>query len=172
MPGIADRQFAEGVLVCNFPRGLMEHRDVVTLFHEFGHALHHLLTEVDYPSLAGINGVAWDAVELPSQFLENFAWMPNVLRMISRHVRTGAVLPEDKIATLRRARSFHSGLAMVRQLEFALFDLRLHAEYEPNSGARIYETLAQVRDWKEQNRLPFAAINVNDSVTKSKFDNK
>jgi oligopeptidase A len=139
-------------LVCNFspPVGerpaLLTHSDVVTLFHEFGHALHHLLTEVDYPSLAGINGVPWDAVELPSQFLESFAWRPDVLRLISRHIDTGKALPDEKIQTINRVRTFNAGLALARQLEFALFDFRLHAEYTPARGARVAEVLAEVRD--------------------------
>ena len=138
-------------LVCNFnsPTGdrpsLLTHGEVVTLFHEFGHALHHLLTEVDYPSLAGINGVAWDAVELPSQFLENFAWRPELLADIGRHFETGAPLPREKIETLQRSRTFLAGLAMVRQLEFALFDFRLHEEYAPERGSRLRELLEEVR---------------------------
>jgi oligopeptidase A len=138
-------------LVCNFnpPMGdtpsLLTHNEVVTLFHEFGHGLHHLLTEVDYPSIAGVNGVAWDAVELPSQFMENFTWRPEVLAAFARHYQTGAPLPADKIATLNRSRTFLSGLAMVRQLEFALFDFRLHHEYSPAAGPRVHELLADVR---------------------------
>ncbi|HEU4618116.1 MAG TPA: M3 family metallopeptidase [Gammaproteobacteria bacterium] len=138
-------------LVCNFnpPAGgmpsLLTHAEVVTLFHELGHSLHHLLTTVDYPSLAGVNGVAWDAVELPSQFLENYAWLPEVLRRVSGHYETGAALPEDKIETLNRSRTFLAGLAMARQLEFALFDFRLHSEPEPASIERVYEILAEVR---------------------------
>jgi oligopeptidase A len=138
-------------LVCNFlPPGenrpaLLTHDDVLTMFHEFGHGLHHLLTRVDYPSLAGINGVAWDAVELPSQFFENYAWHPDVLRRISSHVETGAALPEEMQAQLRATRSFHAGLQMMRQLEFALFDFRLHAGYDPERGARVAEVLADVR---------------------------
>ncbi len=138
-------------LVCNFnaPAGdtpsLLTHSEVVTLFHEFGHALHHLLTEVDDPSIAGVNGVAWDAVELPSQFLENFTWRPEVLGDIGRHFETGEPLPRDKIETLNRSRTFLSGLAMVRQLEFALFDFRLHDEYTPQRGSRVLELLAEVR---------------------------
>ncbi|HEX6997504.1 MAG TPA: M3 family metallopeptidase [Gammaproteobacteria bacterium] len=149
LPGLERRPVAH--LVCNFspPVGdtpsLLTHSDVVTLFHEFGHALHHLLTEVDYPSLAGINGVAWDAVELPSQFLENYTWLPDVLRGIARHHRTNEPLPDAKIATLNRSRTFLSGLAMVRQLEFALFDFRLHHEYDPGRGGRVQELLAEVR---------------------------
>jgi oligopeptidase A len=139
-------------LVCNFlppsenRPALLTHDDVLTLFHEFGHGLHHLLTRVDYPSIAGINGVAWDAVELPSQFLENYAWHPDVLRRISSHVETGAPLPLETQTRLIATRSFHAGLQMMRQLEFALFDFRLHAEYAPAKGARVLEVLREVRD--------------------------
>jgi oligopeptidase A len=138
-------------LVCNFlPAGagkppLLTHDDVVTLFHEFGHGLHHMLTRVGYPSIAGINGVSWDAVELPSQFMENFAWQPQVLRDMARHYETGEALPADKQAQLLGSRTFHAGLATVRQLEFALFDFRLHAEYDPARGARVEEILGEVR---------------------------
>jgi oligopeptidase A len=117
----------------------------LTLFHEFGHGLHHLLTRVDYPSLAGIRGVAWDAVELPSQFFENYAWQPDVLQRISSHVITGATLPAQLQERLIQTRSFHAGLQMVRQLEFSLFDFRLHASYDPKLGGRIAEVLAEVR---------------------------
>ena len=138
-------------LVCNALPGAdgkvaqLTHDDVVTLFHEFGHGLHHLLTRVRYPSISGINGVAWDAVELPSQFMENYAWQPGVLRDITAHVETGAALPDDRIAQLLRTRSFQAGLATLRQVEFSLFDFRLHAEYDPAQGARIAAILAQVR---------------------------
>jgi oligopeptidase A len=138
-------------VVCNFnaPVGdtpsLLTHSEVVTLFHEFGHAIHHLLTEIDYPSIAGINGVAWDAVELPSQFLENFTWRPEVLGNIASHYQTGAALPPEKIDKLNRSRTFLAGLAMVRQLELALFDFRLHQEYSPAHGSRVDEILAEVR---------------------------
>jgi oligopeptidase A len=138
-------------LVCNFlpPNAgrpaLLTHDDVLTLFHEFGHGLHHLLTRVDYPSIAGINGVAWDAVELPSQFLENYAWYPDVLQKISCHVDTKATLPPEIQDRLIATRSFQAGLQMMRQLEFALFDFRLHAEYEPARGGRVMETLQHVR---------------------------
>jgi oligopeptidase A len=146
-----ERQLPVAYLVCNFnpPVGdtpsLLTHAEVVTLFHEFGHALHHLLTEVDYPSLAGVNGVAWDAVELPSQFLENFTWRPEVLRDVAQHYRTGAPLPPDKLEMMNRSRTFLAGLAMVRQLEFALFDFRLHHEYRPECGSRVHELIADVR---------------------------
>ena len=141
---------------------LLTHDDVLTLFHEFGHGLHHLLTRVDYPSLAGINGVAWDAVELPSQFMENYAWHPEVLGRISGHYLTGAPLPAEIQQRLRDTRSFHAGLQMARQLEFALFDFRLHAEYDPARGSRVLEILDEVRrqvavvpvpDW---NRFPMS----------------
>jgi oligopeptidase A len=138
-------------LVCNFlPPGqerpaLLTHDDVLTLFHEFGHGLHHLLTRVDYPSIAGINGVAWDAVELPSQFLENYAWHPEVLQRISGHFASGQPLPAEQQARLIATRSFHAGLQMMRQLEFALFDFRMHTEYSPERGGRILEILREVR---------------------------
>ena len=138
-------------LVCNFlPPGasrpaLLTHDDVLTLFHEFGHGLHHLLTRVDYPSLAGTNGVAWDAVELPSQFLENYAWHTDVLRRISGHFQTGAPLPAEKQSRLIATRNFHAGLQMMRQLEFALFDFRMHSEYSAARGGRVLELLREVR---------------------------
>jgi oligopeptidase A len=138
-------------LVCNFlppsdtQPALLTHDDVLTLFHEFGHGLHHLLTRVDYPSLAGINGVAWDAVELPSQFFENYAWQPAVLQRISKHVETGAALPQQLQARLIQTRTFQAGLQMVRQLEFSLFDFKLHAGYDPAMGGRIAQVLATVR---------------------------
>ncbi len=138
-------------LVCNFlppsdsRPALLTHDDVLTMFHEFGHGLHHMLTKVDYPSIAGINGVAWDAVELPSQFLENYAWHPEVLRQISGHFQSGAPLPEPMQSRLIATRSFHAGLQTMRQLEFALFDFRLHAEYAPERGGRIMEILNEVR---------------------------
>jgi len=138
-------------LVCNFlppsegKPALLTHDDVVTMFHEFGHGLHHLLTRVPYPSLAGINGVAWDAVELPSQFLENYAWNPDVLQRMSRHVESGLPLPLDKQVKLIATRSFHAGLQTMRQLEFALFDFRMHAEFDATRPARVLDTLAEVR---------------------------
>ncbi len=138
-------------LVCNFapPVGeqpsLLTHHDVLTLFHEFGHGFHHLLTRVNVPSVAGINGVPWDAVELPSQFLENFAWRDEVLPLISAHVTTGEPLPREMLARLQASRTFQAGMQTVRQLEFALFDFRLHAEYRPGQPPRIADTLAEVR---------------------------
>jgi oligopeptidase A len=138
-------------LVCNFLEAapgepaLLTHDDVVTLFHEFGHGMHHLLTRVGYPTLAGINGVAWDAVELPSQFMENYAWHPQVIRRMARHITTGEPLPETLLQQLIKTRSFHAGLQMLRQLEFAWFDFSLHAGYDPARGAQVNAVLAQVR---------------------------
>jgi len=149
---LADRlQLPVAHLVCNFaPPGpatpsLLSHDEVLTLFHEMGHALHHLLTRVDYPSVAGIHGVPWDAVELPSQFMEGFAWETEIIAMISGHHATGAPLPAPAMERLRASRVFQGGMHMVRQLEFALFDLRIHAEYAPARGGRILDILREVR---------------------------
>jgi len=124
---------------------LLTHDDVVTLFHEFGHGLHHLLTEVDLPGVGGINGVEWDAVELPSQFMENFAWRREALDLFARHWRSGERLGDDLFARMQAARHFHAGLFLVRQLEFGLFDFLLHHDYEPARGARALPLLAAVR---------------------------
>ena len=127
-------------LTCNFPPpvndqpALLRHDDVVTLFHEFGHGLHHMLTQVDCASVSGINGVAWDAVELPSQFLENWCWDPDALNLISSHVETGEPLPLVLLDKMQQARNYQSGMQMVRQLEFALFDFRLHNEFDAEPG--------------------------------------
>jgi oligopeptidase A len=147
-------------LVCNSlpPQddrpALLTHDDVVTLFHEFGHGLHHMLTRIGYPSIAGINGVAWDAVELPSQFMENYAWLPEVLARIGAHVVSGASLSEDKQRQLIATRSFQAGLHTLRQVEFALFDMRMHAEFDPARGANIYPLLAEVRAAVAVTRIP------------------
>ncbi|MGE3483078.1 MAG: M3 family metallopeptidase, partial [Gammaproteobacteria bacterium] len=131
-------------LVCNFtpPVGAgpacFTHDEVLTLFHEFGHGLHHMLTQVDYPGVAGIQGVAWDAVELPSQFMENWCWQREALILISGHCRTGEPLPDELFTRVLAARNFQSGMKMLRQLEFALFDFRLHLEYDPARGGRVY----------------------------------
>jgi oligopeptidase A len=138
-------------LVCNFtaPVGsapsLLTHDEVTTLFHEFGHGLHHMLTRVAYPSIAGINGVAWDAVELPSQFMENFVWRPEVLPLISARVTTGEPLPVDMLQRLLGTRTFNAALDTLRQIELASFDFELHANFVPAEGARIEETLESVR---------------------------
>ena len=144
-------QIPVAFLTCNLtpPVGdtpaLFTHDDVVTLFHEFGHGLHHMLTQVDYPSIAGIRGVEWDAVELPSQFLENWCWEPEALEIISSHYQTGKSLPTEMIDKLRAARNFQAAMQILRQLEFSIFDLRLHLEYDPKKGARHQEILNQVR---------------------------
>ncbi|MBV9360334.1 MAG: M3 family metallopeptidase, partial [Betaproteobacteria bacterium] len=128
-------------LTCNFSRpvggrpALFTHDEVQTLFHEFGHGLHHLLTRVEDLGVSGINGVEWDAVELPSQFMENFCWEWDVLRHMTRHVDTGAPLPRALFDKMVAAKNFQSGLAMLRQLEFAVFDMRLHAEFAPTRTA-------------------------------------
>ncbi len=138
-------------LVCNFtaPVGsvpsLLTHEEVTTLFHEFGHGLHHMLTRVAYPSIAGINGVAWDAVELPSQFMENFVWRSEVLPLISAHVDTGAPLPAELLRRLVGTRTFNGALDTLRQIELATFDFELHAGFDPAQGARVDATLAAVR---------------------------
>ncbi len=138
-------------LVCNFtaPTGsapaLLTHDEVITLFHEFGHGLHHMLTRVAYPSIAGINGVAWDAVELPSQFMENFVWRPEVLPFISAHVDTGETLPVDLLQRLVGTRTFNAALDTLRQIELASFDFEVHANFDPKLGPRVNETLAAVR---------------------------
>jgi oligopeptidase A len=138
-------------LVCNFtaPLGsgpaLLTHNEVATLFHEFGHGLHHMLTRVAYPSIAGINGVAWDAVELPSQFMENFVWRPEVLPLISAHVQTGEPLPVDTLQRLLGTRTFNAALDTLRQIELAAFDFELHANFDSRLGARVAETLEAVR---------------------------
>jgi oligopeptidase A len=155
-----------GYLVCNFAppdqtgESLLTHDEVVTLFHEFGHMLHHLLTRVDYPSLAGINGVPWDAVELPSQFMENFAWCYDVLVQTSRHHETGEPLPGKLFQRLDESRHCGAALAMLRQIEFALFDFLLHANYDPEKSTEPLQLLRNVRDevalvkHPEYNRLP------------------
>ncbi|HEX4871833.1 MAG TPA: M3 family metallopeptidase [Nevskiaceae bacterium] len=135
-------QWPVAYLVCNFrppvhpgEPALLTHDEVVTLFHEFGHGLHLVLTEVDEPSVAGIHGVEWDAVELPSQFMENWCYEPATLRALGRHWKSGEPLPDALIDKLRASRVFHSGLATLRQVEFALFDLRLHRDHGHAGGA-------------------------------------
>ena len=138
-------------IVCNFTPpvadrpSLLTHQEVTTLFHEFGHGLQHMLTRIDSPGVAGINGVAWDAVELPSQLMENWCWEREALALFSGHYDTGAGLPDGLYQKLRSARNFQAGMQMLRQLEFALFDFRLHLEYDPSRGARVEELLEAVR---------------------------
>nr|WP_024310117.1 oligopeptidase A [Pseudomonas sp. P818] len=136
-------------LVCNFtpPVGgkpaLLTHDEVTTLFHEFGHGLHHLLTRVEHAGASGINGVAWDAVELPSQFMENWCWEPEGLELISGHHETGEALPQAMLDKMLAAKNFQSGLMMVRQLEFSLFDFELHASH--GDGRSVLDVLEGVR---------------------------
>ncbi|PIJ50460.1 oligopeptidase A [Erwinia sp. OLTSP20] len=138
-------------LTCNFNRpvsgkpALFTHDEVTTLFHEFGHGLHHMLTQIDVPGVSGINGVPWDAVELPSQFMENWCWQPDALAFISGHYETGEPLPKSLLDKMLAAKNYQAALFILRQLEFGLFDFRLHAEFNPASGARILETLAQIK---------------------------
>jgi oligopeptidase A len=138
-------------LNCNFsgPVGgkpaLFTHDDVLTLFHEFGHGLHHLLTQVEDLGVAGISGVEWDAVELPSQFMENFCWEWDVLKGMTRHVDTGEPLPRALYDKMLAAKNFQSGLGILRQIEFSLFDMRLHAEFDPEAGGSVLALLDEVR---------------------------
>lgn len=145
----AGLQLPVAYLTCNFTppvadqQALLTHDEVVTLFHEFGHGLHHMLTQVDHAGVSGINGVPWDAVELPSQFLENWCWEKEALALISGHVETGEPLGADKLDRLLAARNFQSAMGMVRQLEFALFDFRLHHGY--HQGMDVQGLLDTVR---------------------------
>lgn len=138
-------------LICNFGEAvdgkpaLLRHDDVLTLFHEMGHALHALLTKVDEPSSAGINGVEWDAVELPSQFMENFCWEWSVMSELTAHWKTGESMPKELFDKLYKARNFQSGMAMLRQIEFALFDMLLHTQDESPDADRIQKILREVR---------------------------
>ncbi len=139
-------------LTCNFtaPIGskeaLFTHDEVITLFHEFGHGLHHMLTQVDEYGVSGIKGVEWDAVELPSQFMENFCWEWEVLRHMTKHVETGAHLPHALFDKMVAAKNFQAGMQTVRQIEFSLFDMRLHGEFDPNSKQTALDLIEQVRD--------------------------
>ena len=138
-------------LTCNFngPVGdqpaLFTHDEVVTLFHEFGHGIHHMLTRIEVAGVAGIHGVPWDAVELPSQFMENWCWEPEALAFLSGHHVTGEPLPQAELDRLLAAKNFQSAMQMLRQLEFSLFDFRLHNEFDPAQGARVQAVLDDVR---------------------------
>ena len=152
LPETGEIQVPVATLTCNFtpPVGerpaLLTHDEVLTLFHEFGHGLHHMLTRVEHLAVSGINGVEWDAVELPSQFMENWCWQREVVDMISGHVDSGEPLPQALFERLLATRTYQAGMHTVRQLEFSLFDLRLHRDFDPATGPRLYETLAAVRD--------------------------
>jgi oligopeptidase A len=136
---------------------LLTHDEVVTLFHEFGHALQHLLTKVDYADISGINGVPWDAVELPSQFMENWCFETPILHAMSRHYKTGKHLSNELISSLRKSKNFQAGLHMLRQLEFALFDFNLHLANNFKSSAYIQKTLNATR--KKTSIIPASTFN-------------
>ncbi|MEZ8370196.1 oligopeptidase A [Vibrio splendidus] len=146
-----DLQTPVAYLTCNFNKpvgdkpALFTHDEVVTLFHEFGHGIHHMLTQVDAGAVSGINGVPWDAVELPSQFLENWCWEEEALSFISGHFETGEALPKEMLEKMLAAKNFQSAMFILRQLELGLFDFTLHTEYDPEVGARVLETLADVK---------------------------
>ena len=144
-------QIPVAYLTCNLtpPIGddpaLFTHDEVNTLFHEFGHGLHHMLTQVDYSGVAGINGVAWDAVELPSQFMENWCWEKESLALIARHYQTDEVLPSELFNKMNAAKNFQSGLQMLRQIEFGLFDFNLHIHYQRNGQPQVQQMLDETR---------------------------
>lgn len=150
-----DLQTPIAYLTCNFTEpavvdgakkpAYFTHDEVITLFHEFGHGLHHMLTAVDELGVAGIAGVEWDAVELPSQFMENFCWEWDVLQHMTAHAETGAPLPRALYDKMIAAKNFQSGLQMLRQVEFSLFDMHLHFDHEPNGSKTVAEVLADVR---------------------------
>ena len=146
-----DIQYPVAYLTCNFngPVGdkpaLFTHDEVVTLFHEFGHGIHHMLTQINAAGVSGINGVPWDAVELPSQFLENWCWQPEALGFISGHYQSNAALPQDMLDKMLAAKNFQSAMQMIRQIEFSLFDFKMHAQYSPEKGDEIQQILNQVR---------------------------
>ncbi|GIU27438.1 oligopeptidase A [Shewanella sp. MBTL60-007] len=139
-------------LTCNFNApvagkpALFTHEEVTTLFHEFGHGIHHMLTKIDVGGVSGISGVPWDAVELPSQFMENWCYEEEALAEISGHYETGEPLPKAMLDKMLAAKNFQSGMMMLRQLEFSLFDFKLHLEFEPAKGAEIQQKLDEVRD--------------------------
>ena len=145
-------QLPVAYLTCNFTRpvgdqpALLTHDEVTTLFHEFGHGLHHMLTRQTVADVSGINGVAWDAVELPSQFMENYCWEREGLDLIAGHVESGEGLPAELLEKLQAAKNFQSAMGMVRQLEFSLFDFRLHHELTAPSSGEIQALLDAVRD--------------------------
>lgn len=144
-------QIPIATLTCNFAKASgnkpaqLSHDEVLTLFHEFGHCLHHVLTQVDYLDGSGINGVEWDAVELPSQFFENWCWDKSSLLLLSSHVDTGEQLTDELYERLIAAKNFQSAMAMLRQMEFSLFDFRIHQEYKGNDASFVADILADVR---------------------------
>jgi len=146
-----DLQIPVAYLTCNFPApvgeapALINHNDVVTMFHEFGHGLHQMMTKVDFAEVSGINGVAWDAVELPSQFMENWCWQSEALQFISGHYETEASLPDELLEKMLAAKTFQAGMTTVRQIEFALFDFRLHMEFDEEIENQTQIILDEVR---------------------------
>jgi len=145
-------QLPVAYLTCNFTKpvgsqpALFTHNEVTTLFHEFGHGIHHMLTKIESASVSGINGVPWDAVELPSQFLENWCWEPQALALISGHVKTGETLPTELLDKMLAAKNYNGALMMLRQIEFSLFDFVLHHQYQPEQGSQVEKVLAEVRE--------------------------
>ena len=148
---VSGTQLPMAYLTCNFSPPvaeqpcLMTHNDVQTLFHEFGHCLHHLLTEIEWPQINGINGVEWDAVELPSQLMENWCWEEDILSRFARHYQHGTPMPEDLKERLLRSKNFQKALFLVRQLEYAMCDMRIHLEYDPQNPANPLDVLTEIR---------------------------
>ncbi len=145
-----EEQLASAFVVCNFPPSnktqpsLLRHDDIVTLFHEMGHTIHHLLSEVKENGVSGVNGVEWDAVEYPSQFLENFAFEPKILQLFAKHYKTGEILPDSMIEKLVRSKNFLSALGILRQLEFSIFDFKLHSKLY--QGEEVQNLLDSIRE--------------------------
>ena len=148
----SESQSPVAFLVCNFSEpkdgkpAQLTHTEVTTLFHEFGHGLHHMLTNINVANVSGINGVEWDAVELPSQFMENFCWDPEVLSFISSHADSGEPLPKHLLDNMLAAKNFQSAMMTVRQIEFALFDMRIHMEFNNNDAEWVQNVLNDVRE--------------------------
>jgi len=165
-PSTGELQLPVAYLVCNFTPAVtgktacLTHNEVTTLFHEFGHGLHHMLTEMVHFEVSGINGVPWDAVELPSQFMENFCWTREGLDLITAHIETGDALPDELLKSLQKSRGFQAAMMILRQLEFSLFDLSAHANYQADSPQSILEISQQIREQvsvifpPEYNRFP------------------
>lgn len=151
-------------LTCNFNRpvngkpALFTHDEVITLFHEFGHGLHHMLTRIETAGVSGISGVPWDAVELPSQFMENWCWEPEALAFISGHYETGEPLPKELLDKMLAAKNYQAALFILRQLEFGLFDFRLHAEFRPDQGRKSSKLWQKSRNWLPWYRLRHGAV--------------
>ena len=145
-----NEQLASAFIVCNFPPSsettpsLLRHDDIVTLFHEMGHTIHHLLSSVNENDVSGVNGVEWDAVEFPSQFLENFAYEPKVLTLFATHHETGEIIPDNMIEKLVKSKNFQSAMGMLRQLEFSIFDFKLHSNVY--KGDEVQALLNSIRD--------------------------